>query len=193
VPVVVSADNAQTLIHVDQSTGAGGWQLIMPDQAFGALPGEFVQIGNGTGESNKIVIADALMLAYNAAQDSPTDGSLPGWWSTYYYGVQVPGSLPGANGYSAFASYVIGLTPTDPASTLSFNLSSQSSELQAVFSPCLSGRSYQLVASTNLNNAVWNVVPNTTVTVNAAGQGVINVPVPTDSQTFYRLSVQLSP
>lgn len=153
-----------------------------------------MRIGNGTGETNKVVIADAVQWIYSSGQDVPVNGSVPVWWSSFYFGATIiSGSSVGSNGYSLFTNYVLGLAPTDAGARLSFSITRFNSGFQATFAPCEGGRIYGLQSATNLVNPMWTTVSNLTVSQNTNGQGVIMINNASVAQTFYRLAIQLSP
>ena len=59
---------------------------------------------------------------YDPAQDYPTNGTVPAWWATYYFGTNAyanPNASGSADadrdGYSNYAEYVFGTNPTDAA------------------------------------------------------------------------------
>jgi uncharacterized repeat protein (TIGR02543 family) len=62
VSVTSGGETFQT--NIDQRTGGGSWHLIAAAKDFAAGTGGFVEIGNVTGEADKIVVADAVRFAY---------------------------------------------------------------------------------------------------------------------------------
>ena len=193
-PVTVSTPGYTTEVSIDQTTNGGSWQLLVPRQPFAQGTNNFVRIGNGTGENNRVVIADAVQLTYSAGQDARTDGSVPDWWSSFYFETNgASGSSAGANGYTLYGSYLLGLVPTNPASQLSVSVNSASPGLQVIFSPYAYGRNYTLQSSPNVAPPVWSSLSNLPATVNSNGQGVITISNAGPTQNFYRLSVQMAP
>jgi hypothetical protein len=171
----------------------GNWQLLTGNQTFVAGTNGFVRLGNLTGETNKIVISDAVMFAYTSGQDLPVNGNVPGWWLNLYFGTtNVNSATPAANGYSLLSDYILGISPNDPNTGLNFSFSPVSGGFQALFSPWMNGRIYQLQSAASLTSPVWTNVPNLPVT-QTNGQGYIAVTNLSGAQTFYRLSVQLAP
>jgi uncharacterized repeat protein (TIGR01451 family) len=156
-----------------------------------------VIIYNNTGETNRYVVANAMMWVYDAAQDYPTTEAVPAWWANFYYGTNVNGYVNGANmaanGYSIFDDYVLGLNPTNAASTLSFTMAPASASKVAVtFSPYQGGRSYELEVSTNLAESVWTPLTNT-FTLSTNGAGTFTVTTTNSAAAFYRLSAYVIP
>ncbi len=194
VPVVISYPSGNSQMNINQSVPGGMWQTLVTGQYFSAGNSGFVRIGNGTGETNKVVIADAVQWSYSAGQDSPTNGTVPGWWASFFYGnTNLSGSASGSNGLSLFANYVLGLVPTNAASHLAFTAIPIKPGVQYTFSPWQGGRKYGLQATTSLANPVWTNVPNLTVTQNVGGQGTILLTNSVGIRVFYRLSAQVLP
>jgi len=195
VPVVTSFQGDSVSTNINQSVPGGSWQLLTAGKYFAAGAGGFVRIGNGTGETGKVVIADAVQWVYSNGQDTSTNGTLPAWWVSFYFGTNtVNGSSPGANGYSLFANYVLGTSPIDPTSTLNFNISPLKPGIQATFSPWQAGNTYALQSAASLALPVtWTTIPNLTATQNANGDGVIVYTNSSGARAFYRLSVQAAP
>ncbi len=194
VPVLTSYQGGGVLTNINQTVPGGSWQLLTAGQYFAAGTNGFVRIGNGTGETNKVVIADAVEWLYSAGQDVSTNGTVPAWWSSFFFGTNaVNGSTPGSNGYSLFADYVIDLPPTDPAACLTFNIARVDSGYQATFSPYQGGRVYGLQNASSLLQPSWVSMPNLTVSQNLAGQGVVSLAGTGGATAFYRLAVQMIP
>jgi len=106
--------------------------------------------------------------------------------------VRLQAAAYGANGLSILTDYMLGISPNDPATVLDFSVTPVSNGFQALFSPLVSGRIYQLQSTTNLASQVWVNVPNLTVS-QTGGQGAILCTNLTSPQAYYRLSVQLAP
>jgi hypothetical protein len=157
-----------------------------------------VTLYNNTGETGKSLVANAMMWVYDAAQDFPTNDTVPAWWANFYFGTNVEGSVSGSadpdgDGYSNFAEYVFGTDPTDAMSHLNFVVSPVSSnEVAVTFSPCQAGRSYQLQTATNLANPLWSALTNT-FTLNTNGSGTFTVTQTNAAAAFYLLSAHITP
>jgi hypothetical protein len=169
--------------------------LLATGLDFAVGTGGFATIGNNSGEPGKVVMADAMRWAYSPGQDSPTDGSVPSWWSAFYFGTNVNGSLDhDGDGYSTFGEYVTGTDPTNANSHLLFQGEpAQPSRLRFIFAPNLAGRVYELQQATNLTNAVWLNLSNLTLTTTTNGEGVLTITNLPAGPSFYRLSVRLTP
>ena len=194
VPVTTTYQGGSVSTNINQSVPGGQWQLIAANKFFLAGATGFVRISNGTGETGKVVIADAMEWVYVASQDSPTNGIIPAWWANYYFGTNsADGSALGSNGYSLYANYVIGTSPTDPTSFLNVTIQPSSPGIQVIFSPMQPGNVYGLQKRVNLLSPAWTNVPNVAVGQNANGDGVISVTNTAGAQGFYRLSVRQGP
>jgi uncharacterized repeat protein (TIGR02543 family) len=63
-PVLVAFDGGSFTTNVNQTTGGGGWRLIASHKNFTQGTNGFVDIKNNTGETNKVVMADAVRFTY---------------------------------------------------------------------------------------------------------------------------------
>jgi hypothetical protein len=179
--------------NVNQQTGGGGWRLLAPAVDCLAGTGSFAIIANNTGESTGVVMADAMRWAYVTSQDIFTNGTVPAWWSGYYFGGEVDASLdPDGDHYSTFAEYVLGTDPTNAVSRLTFNVRGATNGLTVTFTPAQGGRVYELQSTTNPVGSQWSGLPIVPTVAN--GQGTFSVTNSGQSDTrFYRLSVHLAP
>ena len=178
---------------VNQATGGGTWQLLLSAADFATGAEGFATIGNNTGESGKVVIADALRWSYVTSQDIPIDGTVPDWWSDFYFGGAVDATLdPDGDGYSTFAEYVLGTDPTSANSRLEFRAERSGGGLSISFSPLIGGRVYQLASTTNLTSGVWTVLPDVPTANGTEGSFIISSAA-TPARRYFRLQVHLSP
>jgi N-acetyl-anhydromuramyl-L-alanine amidase AmpD len=193
VPIYFFSNNGYQAQAVDQRTGGGVWRLVIPALDFAAGNAGSAVIGNNTGEPDKLVMADAFRWAYTTSQDIPTDGTVPAWWSSYYFGTtNVDAALdPDHDGYTTYVEYVMGTDPTNPNSRFATSVTRVGNGLQLYFSPWQGGRTYQLQSATNLAGP-WIGLPDAAAVTN--GQGVFSV---TNSGVsgprFYRIAVRLTP
>jgi uncharacterized repeat protein (TIGR01451 family) len=199
--------NAQVYVHggtndfvvsVNETAHGGAWQPLATNLYLASGTNGNVTIYNDTGDTNKYLVANAMMWVYNAAQDYSTNGAVPAWWANFYFGANANGYVNGAadadgDGYSNFAEYVFGTDPTNAMSYLNFSMTPVSSNVLAVtFSPWQGGRTYQLEAAATLTNAVWTTLTNG-YTVGTNGSGTFTVTQTNSSSFFYRLSAQITP
>ena len=194
VPVTISYNGASVLVPVNQSIPGGSWQLLASSVPFAAGSNGFVRIGNGTGDINKVVIADAIRFTYSAGQDSRNNGVVPAWWANFYFGTNsVNGALdPDGDGYTTYQEYVLGTSPIDPGSSFSVTCEQAAGGgIQVVFSPFLNGRTYQLSTASSLISPVWSNL-NLPVTQDTNGNGVITVTNTSAAAAYFRISAQMS-
>jgi hypothetical protein len=191
--VTVGYNGGSTEIFVNQSLPGGSWQLLASAEPLAAGTNGYVRIGNGTGETNKVVIADAVRFVYNTSQDALNNGTVPGWWANFYFGTNVVNGAADVDGtgYSIYDDYVLGVSPIDPTSRL--GMTSQpvaGGGVQVTFSPFDYGRVYQLQSTPSLTSPVWTNL-NLPVIQNGNGTATITA-TNTAGAAFYRLSVLMA-
>lgn len=71
VPVLVSYSGGSQTFTVNQTAGAGSWQLIGSGLKFASGTTGFLRISNNVGQNAKNVAADAVRLAFSTTQDVP--------------------------------------------------------------------------------------------------------------------------
>jgi hypothetical protein len=131
-------------------TNGGAWQLLASNINFATGTGGFAVIANNTGETNAVVMADALRWSYSLSQDNPPDGSVPKWWSDFYFGGPIGGALdPDGDGYSNYAEYIHGTEPNNSLSHLDLRAQLAGGQIQFTFAPAVGGRTYQIAVATN--------------------------------------------
>jgi hypothetical protein len=192
-PVQIFGSSSYAGNTIDETSGGGIWRLVAP--AFGFAPGSLglATIGNNTGEADRIVVADAFRWVYTASQDVPTDGSVPEWWSNYYFGTAVDPSLdPDNDGYSTAAEYVLGTDPANAVSKFSVSSARKPNGLDISFLPAVGGRVYELQLKTNLSSTLWQTMLDVPALAN--GQGKFSVTnAPSAPSRFFRIAVHLLP
>ena len=192
-PVTVGYQGGSAQSFMDETANGGSWQLLAAGKNFAAGTNGYVRLGNGTGESGRVVIADAVRLVYSSGQDTATNGTVPGWWANFYFGTNVnPAFDPDSDGYSTYAEYILGTSPTDPNSHFTVSALPTAKGFQFTFSPWRDGRLYQVQSSAGLINPVWTTIPGLTV-VSTNGQGIISFTNGAASNSFYRLSAAMLP
>ncbi len=196
--VYLTGATNEFILSVDESINGNGWQPLATNMFFTAGTNGSVTVFNNTGDTNKYVVANALMWVYNAAQDAPTNGTVPAWWANAYFGTNANGYASGAadpdgDGYSNYADYVFGTDPNNASSKLSFTVTPVSANTVSVtFSPCQYGRAYELQSATNLASLVWTTLTNG-FTASTNGSGTFTVSQTNSGNAFYRLSAQVIP
>jgi uncharacterized repeat protein (TIGR01451 family) len=188
-PMVITGATNQVVATVNQSINGGNWVTIATGIYFAQGTGGSLTIENNEGATNNVV-ANAAQWTYSLTQDAPTNGVVPGWWSTFYFGSNnvVSSADPDHDGYSNYAEYVFGTDPTSATSQLQFSVSPASStNILVNFAPYQGGRLYQLQSASSALNPVWLTLTNTPVQ-NATGAGVFTVNHGAGAAVFYRLS-----
>ncbi len=195
VPVTVAYNGGSVVVPVNQTVGGGSWQLLASAVPFQAGSNGYVRIGNGTGETTKVVIADAVRLSYTPGQDSRNNGVVPSWWANFYFGSNsVDGTLdPDGDGYTTYQEYVLGTSPVDANSAFSMACApTDTGGLQITFSPFENGRNYQLFGSSSIMNPVWTNFGVLSISQDTNGNGVITLPSAPDAAGYFRLSAQMA-
>ncbi|MDB6029294.1 MAG: hypothetical protein JWM68_5517, partial [Verrucomicrobiales bacterium] len=191
-PMIVSGTSGSVTSRVDQTTATGAWRLLVADKEFSAGASGYARVANDTGETNRIVAADAFLWKYSVSQDIRTNGTVPDWWANFYFGttnINAQADVD-ADKYSSFAEYVLGTIPNDATSKLVFQIQRTGSNIvEATFSPCAAGRNYDLQSTTDLVSWISTQSP----LVLSNGQGVITATNLVGQRAFYRLSVTLAP
>jgi uncharacterized lipoprotein YddW (UPF0748 family) len=194
-PFLATYNGGSLTARVDQTTGGGTWQLIASNRRFSSGTGGYVRLSNDTGESGKIVLADAVRFVYAANQEPPPPGTVPEWWATHYFGSNVNGLADhDGDGLSAYAEFVMGTAPDDADSRLQLGLDTdaQGNRL-AIFSPQHPGRLYRLQSRTDVGTTNWTTLTNLTLQTNSVGEGVITDTNAPGTQKYYRLQIELVP
>ena len=180
--------------RVNQQTNGGRWVPVGTNLTF--RPGQFdgVRISNFTGETSGVVMADAVRLSYNLAQDKPVDPTTPDWWTQFYFGASVSPLLDSdGDGIPNWAEYQAGTAPNSPASRLNFRLDAVNpAMLQATFSPYQSDRLYQLERCTNFG-AGWQILSNAVPAALGNGSASFSLPNGPEPLNFYRLKISWAP
>ena len=190
VPVTIFHDGGAVLTRVNQTTGGGVWRVLAT--GLNCSPGTLAFIGNNTSDPEKIVMADAMRWSYAAGQENGADGTVPGWWSSYYFGGNVDASLdPDGDGQSTHDEYIVGTNPTNAASRFVSSWRRIENDLEFTFSPWQGGRVYVLQEATNLNSG-WQ--PTGIAASETNGQGTLRVETQGDvGARFFRIAVRLFP
>jgi Tol biopolymer transport system component len=141
---------------------------------------------NGTGD----IFAGGLNNL--SALDSDGDG-IPDWWMIQYFGHATgqAGDLSRAqddadgDGVNNLQEFLAGTIPTDPGSVLALRIAAGVSGTNVMLNwDAVSGKHYQVLSTTNLNDAVWPVFPGSVETT--GNQRYFNVPA-TNSQRYFRV------
>jgi uncharacterized repeat protein (TIGR02543 family) len=70
VPLVVSHYGDSMNLSLNQTTGAGGWRLLVAGVPFSPGTSGFVRLSNNVGQGGRNVVADAMRWVYSAVQEA---------------------------------------------------------------------------------------------------------------------------
>jgi len=182
----VSGATNEIIRSVNQTANGGSWQQLVTNLYFATGMGGNVVVYNDTGETNKLVVANAMKWSYVASQDYPSNGVPPAWWTAFY-------ANSGA-AVSNYADYVFGMPPnSNPTNVPNFWVGPAPSNAVTVsFAPYQGGRLYQLQSTTNLSAGQWLTLTNQPLwQTNGAGYGVFTITESNALRCFYRLSASV--
>lgn len=190
-PHTVVHQSGQLVVWINQTNGGGAWRLLATNLSFQTGTNGFVRITNNTGESNKVVMADAVRFVYRAGQDTPAPGTVPVWWANYYFSGNIDASLDqDGDLYPTWAEYIAGTDPTDPASHLSLAMD-RTPDPQVGFAPWIPGRNYEL--EERLAPQIWEAKTNLPLSVQPDGRASLAISNATEASALFRLKVTLTP
>lgn len=194
VPVTVFFNGGTSSTRINQETGGGRWQQVGTNLSFRVGTNGFVRIGNGTGETNQVVVADAVRFAYRVEQDTPSGASAPDWWTQLYLGANGNPQLDhDADGAATWAEYLAGSVPTNPQSRLSlWTRVSSPNTLSIYFAPYLAGRRYELEFISG--DGPWTalpLLPQPAIAGQSPGRFILRTAP--DNLRMYRLKVSWQP
>jgi hypothetical protein len=189
-PYTISYNGGSTTVFVNQQIGGGTWQLIAAGINFAAGTNGYVSLSNNAGPN--VVIADAVRFSYVESQEFPSGQAIPTWWQNFYFGGPIdPAADPDGDGYSTAQEYVMGTSPTNPASRLLLSSEIFTNNAQISFWPMLGNRSYRLLWRLDIGDPNWQNV-NTAPVPAADGHGLFNLSISNSPRGFYRLKVLLT-
>ena len=190
-PHTVVHQNGQVVVWINQTSDGGAWRLLATNLNFQTGTNGLVRITNNTGESNKVVLADAVRFVYRAGQDHPVPGTVPTWWMTHYFGGTIDATLDhDGDGFPTWMEFVAGTDPSDPASRLHLGME-RNAGLQAVFEPWVPGRVYDL--EERVAPQIWATRTNLPLSVQPDGRASLAITNATGAGTLFRLKVSLQP
>jgi hypothetical protein len=192
-PVSIFFNGGSQTTRVNQETGGGGWRLVATNLNFRPGTNGFIRIHNGTGESDQVVLADAVRLVYRVDQDTPATPAAPDWWAYHYFGAAVNVQLDhDGDGQATWMEYMAGTDPTDAASRLRLSLEPMAdATLRIGFSPNVAGRRYQLEQAADFNS--WQPLAGLPVNAGADGQGWMTVTNGSEPSQIFRLRLDWAP
>lgn len=148
--------------RLDQTPQNAGWRPLARGLHFLRGTNGWVRLANATGESGKVIMADALRWVYAAGQEPAAPGSAPEWWVRAWFGGPVPLTLDhDGDGYSAADEYAVGTDPLDGTSRLQLRADwAGPGQLLFRFSPWFASRQYHLRQRAQLEAGAWQTLPN---------------------------------
>ena len=190
-PVVVNYTGGATMAKLNQTVDGGSWRQVGTNLLFRSGTGVNIRIANNAFESNKVVMADAVRLAYRLDQEMPSGATIPEWWSQHYFGGPInPLADHDGDGHPTWAEYLAGTNPRTAISRLMLWSESAADHALAIyFSPCLSGRRYRLEEQNEAGGA-WSplsILPQVNV---STGVGAFAITNTQPGVRFYRLRVE---
>ncbi len=193
-PFLIIYSGGTTSGTVNQTVNGGGWRTVGMNLPLARGTSGSFQWQSATPESpGKVVMADGVRFNYAANQEPPAPGSVPQWWSDFFFGGAVNAGLdPDTDGFSTEREYRAGTDPLRAASRLRYRIEDRTSNvLRMSFSPRHGGRAYELQGETILSTNGWTGVSGSPQVL-TNGDGLFAVTNLT-GQKFYRLRVQLPP
>lgn len=194
-PMIANGATNAVLASVDQTVNGGSWQPLVKGMYFARGLSGNLTIYNNSGDTTTSVVANGARWDYELSQDTPASGTVPAWWSDFYFGKSVSGSAyTGGSPYSNYAQYVLGTDPNSTSNQLQFLVTpGPSTNVTVTFSPFQGGRVYQLLASGDPASSAWLTLTNTPTLNTNDGSGFFKVARTPGAAAFYRLAVTLSP
>lgn len=176
---------------VNQTTGGGAWRQVATNRPFALGANGYFQWNNQAPDTGKVIMADGVRFVY-ANQEPPTVGTVPRWWSEFFFGGPVDALLdPDADGFTTEKEYFAGTHPTLAESRLRFAIEGQGSNSMLFgFAPFHPGRVNELQEQVLLSTNGWSdtgLAPQ----LSPEGDGVFAITNLSGAQKFYRLRVRL--
>jgi len=117
-------------------------------------------------------------------------------WQYFYFGADNPlaaaSADPDDDGQNNLFEFTAGLNPTNQLSRFLLEIAQvpgQPDYKELVFSPIVSGRTYDVVSATNLTAATWQTLPGTPPTSDDGDQRTVTDTAATQPVKFYRVRV----
>jgi len=122
---------------------------------------------------------------------------LPDDWQVQYFGPNNPNAAPNIDadgtGQTNLFKYIAGLDPTDPTSRFAVRIQpvpAQPGQMQIIFAPVVSGRTYAVVNKIRLSDSSWAALTGTAQTDNVRIRTVTDLNA-TSSSKYYRVQISM--
>ncbi len=190
-PYTISHANGTSVITKNQQTSAALWNPLATEVTFNAGTTGFVRLDNNA--TANVVIADAMRFTYSANQPLLSDGNFPSWWSGFYFeGAVDPNVDHDGDGFSTGDEYILGTVPTSAANKLNVKVFRSGATANVIVHPLHNGRVYTLQQRSSLSGSSWQPATFNSFTATDDGEGVYSVALNSATQSYYRISVELS-
>ena len=171
-------------------TGISLSGLATADVVFADTPAIVRGTHGGFTGTHTLTVVDTLPDNFGTYASDGLDDA----WQNQHFGLNNPLAAPTADpdgdAQANLFEFTAGLTPTDPQSRFILRLDAvpgQPTQMRAVFSPLVAGRTYTVEFRTSLTSGAW--APLTGTTQSDAGNERTVTDTTTETQKFYRVNV----
>lgn len=190
-PYTIVYDGGSVTVPVNQKLNGGIWNLLASEVPFLDGTSGYVRLAN-TASGGNVVIADAVQFIYLDAQEFPTDGSIPPFWSEFYFGgPDNPLEDADGDGYTTGEEYVFGTSPIAADGKINFRVLRSGNSVNVIFFPLLGNRAYTLLRRSSLTSGNWESASAGPIYPSANGDGTFSITAGAEAD-YYKLSVQLT-
>jgi hypothetical protein len=108
--------------------------------------------GSALTQQGNQLRANGVVIDFRLAGLDTDGDKLPDWWESRYYGgpTSAQPQTPGANGFTAWQNFLLGLDPRDPAATFKITQAALSNGQPAIAWTSVGGKRYAVESSSNL-------------------------------------------
>jgi uncharacterized lipoprotein YddW (UPF0748 family) len=194
-PFEIRSEAGSIVVRISQTPMHAGWRLLAAGVPLLRGTNAWVRLGNSTGESSKVVLADAVKWAYAPNQDPPPAGNVPDWWARFYFNTPIPGGTdPDLDGFSNASEFIAGTAPDDAGSRLGFSaVAAPGTGVLLRVLPAFRDRAYQLEKRAEAASGPWLMPESPAIHFEPDGSGTFLLTPPMGPAAFHRLKVGLKP